>query len=169
MQVSSARAGAAASSRAASAALIKHREETSRAMAIPSLGRPARSGAGAHAAHPTSSRTRSPSSRPRQCRLVAFRSKVQGASGVSPPTRTAPSWWGWRPPWSGRRDRVAKAALYARHGIRHYWVVDPDAHLLEVYELEDGAYRLVVKHEGATRMRTALFPKLEIDLDRVWA
>ena len=72
-------------------------------------------------------------------------------------------------PWSGRRDRVAKAALYARHGIRHYWVVDPDAHLLEVYELEDGAYRLVVKHEGATRMRTALCPELEIDLDRVWA
>src|SRR5882724_5738175 len=45
-------------------------------------------------------------------------------------------------PWSGRRDRVAKAALYARHGIRHYWVVDPDARLLEAYELEDAAYRL---------------------------
>ena len=37
------------------------------------------------------------------------------------------------------------------------------------YELEDAAYRLVVKHEGATRIRTALCPELEIDLDRVWA
>src|SRR5881409_673308 len=71
-------------------------------------------------------------------------------------------------PWSGRRDRVAKAALYARHGIRHYWVVDPDARLLEVYELESAAYRLVVTHEGGARMRTALFPELEIDLGRVW-
>jgi len=71
-------------------------------------------------------------------------------------------------PWSGRRDRVAKAALYARHGIRHYWVVDPDARLLEAYELESAAYRLVVKYEGAIRMRTALFPELEIDLGRVW-
>ena len=46
--------------------------------------------------------------------------------------------------------------------------MDPDARLLEVYELEAAAYRLVVRHEGATRMRTALFPELEIDLGRVW-
>jgi hypothetical protein len=46
--------------------------------------------------------------------------------------------------------------------------VDPDARLLEVCELESAAYRLVVKHEGGARMRTALFPELEIDLGRVW-
>src|SRR5205823_6510780 len=68
-----------------------------------------------------------------------------------------------------RHQAVLGNLLWILHGIRHYWVVDPDARLLEVYELESAAYRLVVKHEGATRLRTALFPELEIGLDRVWA
>lgn len=28
-------------------------------------------------------------------------------------------------PWSGHRDQVRKLELYARHGVREYWVVDP--------------------------------------------
>ena len=71
-------------------------------------------------------------------------------------------------PWSVRRDRVAKAALYARYGIRHYWLADPDARVLEVYETEGAEYRLVGRHEGAAKVRTAMFPDLEIDLGRVW-
>jgi Uma2 family endonuclease len=71
-------------------------------------------------------------------------------------------------PRSDRRDRVAKAGLYARLGIRHYWIADPVARTLEVYEMEDAGYQLVATHEGAESMRTALFPGLEIDLGRVW-
>jgi Uma2 family endonuclease len=71
-------------------------------------------------------------------------------------------------PASDRRDRVAKAALYARYGIRHYWIPDPVARTLEVYEVEGAEYRRVAMHEGAARVRTALFPDLEIDLGRVW-
>ncbi|MGH7343054.1 MAG: Uma2 family endonuclease, partial [Candidatus Rokuibacteriota bacterium] len=37
-------------------------------------------------------------------------------------------------PWSDRRDRVAKAELYARYGVRHYWIVDPETRKLEMYE-----------------------------------
>src|SRR5438445_9675164 len=44
-------------------------------------------------------------------------------------------------PWSDRRDRVAKAALYARYGIRHYWIPDPVARPLEVYEVKGTEYR----------------------------
>src|SRR3989442_7056272 len=71
-------------------------------------------------------------------------------------------------PWSVRRDRVAKAALYARHGIRHYWVVDPDACVLEVYETEGAEHRLVGRQEGAAPARTASFPDLGLDLRRGW-
>jgi len=71
-------------------------------------------------------------------------------------------------PESDRRDRVAKAELYARHGVRHYWIVDPVARILETYELEGKVYRPVAMHEGTTRIRTAPFPDLEIDLGRVW-
>lgn len=71
-------------------------------------------------------------------------------------------------PWSDRRDRVAKAALYARYGIRHYWIPDPAAQTLEVYEAEGAEYRRLAIHEGAVMVRSMLFPDLEIDLGRVW-
>src|SRR5207253_9102748 len=70
--------------------------------------------------------------------------------------------------WSVRRDRVAKAALYARYGIRHYWIVDPEARVLEEYAAETAEYRLVGRHEGAGTVRTAVFPDLEIDLGAIW-
>ena len=71
-------------------------------------------------------------------------------------------------PWSSRRDRVAKAALYAREGIRHYWVVDPGVCVLEMYEADGAEYRLVGRHEGAAKVCTTVFPDLELDLGRVW-
>ena len=71
-------------------------------------------------------------------------------------------------PWSDRRDHVAKAALYARYGIRHYWIPDPVARTLEVYEVQGAEYRRAAVHEGAARMRTMLVPDLEIDLGQVW-
>src|SRR6266571_2744160 len=57
-------------------------------------------------------------------------------------------------PWSDRRDRVAKAGLYARYGIRHYWIPDPVARTLEVYEVKGAEYRRVAVHEGAACVRT---------------
>jgi Uma2 family endonuclease len=72
-------------------------------------------------------------------------------------------------PWSVRRDRVTKAVLYARFGVRHYWVVDPGPSTLEAHQLEGPDYRLVGAHAGAARFTSALLPDLEIDLGRVWA
>jgi len=72
--------------------------------------------------------------------------------------------------WSVGRDRGKKAKLYARFAIRHYWIADPRARLLDLYESADhGRYRLVGRHEGAARVRSSLFPELEIDLARVWS
>lgn len=50
------------------------------------------------------------------------------------------------------RDLVAKARLYARHGVRHYWVLDAEgrrAHLMS--EPLDGAYATarLVESDGA--------------------
>lgn len=71
-------------------------------------------------------------------------------------------------PWSVRRDRVAKATLYARFGIGHYWLLDPEARTFEVYEAERAEYRLVATHGASGTMRTPLFPELELDLALVW-
>lgn len=65
-------------------------------------------------------------------------------------------------------DRVTKAALYARFGIPHHWVLDPTERTFEVYELRGDVYHLAAKHSGAAHMRSPLFPALEIDLAAVW-
>src|SRR6266550_3293625 len=63
---------------------------------------------------------------------------------------------------------AARASIVSRRGIRHYWVLDPDARTLEIYEADGAQYRSVERHEGHATVRTAVFPDLEIDLGRVW-
>jgi len=46
-------------------------------------------------------------------------------------------------PGSRKRDKVVKLALYARHGVPEYWVIDPVSRTLEQYKPgEGGVYRL---------------------------
>ena len=46
-------------------------------------------------------------------------------------------------PTSGYRDRVEKRAIYQRHGIQEYWLVDPLEELIEILALEGGRYQLM--------------------------
>lgn len=43
-------------------------------------------------------------------------------------------------PSSSHRDRMLKFNLYLKAGVREYWVVDPDAKLVQVHLLDEGRY-----------------------------
>lgn len=63
-------------------------------------------------------------------------------------------------------DQIRKAALYARGGVREYWIADPDAPFLTVYSLRDGVYE-AVSHQD--RMQPSLvLQDLAIDLDALF-
>lgn len=64
-------------------------------------------------------------------------------------------------------DRTLKPQVYARYGVPHLWLLDPDVRVLEAYELASNAYILKERlSEGV--FLPSLFPGLEIRLDEVW-
>lgn len=67
-----------------------------------------------------------------------------------------------------QRDRVEKAQLYARHGVPHYWLVDPEARAIEAFELVEGQYRRTARLAGEATFVPSLFPGLAIPLSSLW-
>lgn len=73
-------------------------------------------------------------------------------------------------PSSTRRDRHTKAALYARLGVTHYWIVDPEARTLEEFVRTDaGEYAVVAVHGAAASVHTRCFPALILKLANLWS
>ncbi len=66
-------------------------------------------------------------------------------------------------------DRNKKLPLYAAHGVRHVWLIDPIARTLEVHTLgDDHRWRDVRVHEGNVRVRAEPFAAIELDLAALW-
>ena len=72
-------------------------------------------------------------------------------------------------PATRRRDMTEKLALYATHGVPHYWIVNPDDQILIVYRLSGKSYNRVAVHQGDDQFQSALFAGATIDLGRVWS
>lgn len=85
-----------------------------------------------------------------------------------------PSPWGKRPievvpdwicevlsPHGIRRDRVFKMQLYARHGVSHYWLVDPSECTLEALVLERGRWMVAGTYDRTAVVRIPPFEAIE--------
>ena len=71
-------------------------------------------------------------------------------------------------PATAGRDRGYKRALYARHGVAEYWLVDPADETIAIHRLREGA--LVVAHtfgRGQT-LRSPLLAGFALDVDSVF-
>ena len=66
-------------------------------------------------------------------------------------------------------DRERKMPLYAAHGVRWAWLVDPVARTLEAYTLEGRRWGAPVLFAGNVSARVAPFEALEINLGGLWA
>jgi Uma2 family endonuclease len=71
-------------------------------------------------------------------------------------------------PGTLRNDRVKKMTLYGRHGVEHFWLLEPIARTLEVFRLESGRWVLLDAFSEDDKVRAEPFQAIEIDLSVLW-
>lgn len=64
-------------------------------------------------------------------------------------------------PSNKQRDIETKYKLYERHGVREYWIVDPEAKSIEVFQLMDEGLKLFRTFIEGTHLRSPLFQNLK--------
>lgn len=65
-------------------------------------------------------------------------------------------------------DRSTKRQLYAKYGVPHYWIVDPEARVVEAYVLSEGAYQLSARVAGSEPVSLPPFPALAFVPASLW-
>ncbi|MEO8427271.1 MAG: Uma2 family endonuclease [Verrucomicrobiota bacterium] len=70
-------------------------------------------------------------------------------------------------PSSVRRDRYDKKELYARFGVKEYWIGDPANKALEVLTLKEGRYELRCCAEEKGKLASLVLAGLEFDLSEI--
>ena len=70
-------------------------------------------------------------------------------------------------PSSVRRDRYDKKELYARFGVKEYWMGDPANKSLEILTLKEGRYELHCAAEEKGKLTSLVLAGLEFDLTEI--
>jgi Uma2 family endonuclease len=71
-------------------------------------------------------------------------------------------------PSTERIDRGLKLQIYAREGVPHLWLLNPDARTLEVFRLQGDEWVVSAVYTGETPMRAEPFEAMELDLKTLW-
>jgi Uma2 family endonuclease len=72
-------------------------------------------------------------------------------------------------PTHPERDRLVKRALYARNGVREYWIVDPDEKTVEVLSLSGERYAPAGFFREAETLGSPLLPGFTLPLGPLFA
>jgi Uma2 family endonuclease len=71
-------------------------------------------------------------------------------------------------PSTKSRDKRLKRDLYERAGVREYWLVDPDADIVNVYRRNrDEPFQEPLEYGRGQSLSSPLFPDLELSIDKV--
>jgi Uma2 family endonuclease len=101
--------------------------------------------------------------------LAGWRRERLPRPGTRRPIEVVPDWvCEILSPSTSARDRVTKRALYARSGVAHYWMIDPEARVLEALSLRDGVWVVVGVYDDTATARIAPFDAIELELGRLY-
>jgi len=71
-------------------------------------------------------------------------------------------------PSSDHKDKVLKRKLYAKFGVKEYWLVDPDAKQIQVFTLKDAALAPWNAYRLGEFTQSALWPDLNLELKSIF-
>lgn len=72
-------------------------------------------------------------------------------------------------PTHPERDRLVKRALYARNGVREYWIVDPEEKTIEVLSLGEARYAPAGFFRGPETLASPLLPGFSLPLEPLFS
>jgi Uma2 family endonuclease len=89
--------------------------------------------------------------------------------GSERPIRVAPDWvCEVLSPSTQSLDRAEKRALHHRHGIRHYWIVDPEARLVEVFAHAEAGWTVLGTYGEEDTVAMPPFVEVEVPIERLF-
>ena len=71
-------------------------------------------------------------------------------------------------PGTAEHDRGYKQALYSRHGVREYWLVDPEAETIEVLGESREGLTLLATYRSGQALHSQLLDGLTIDVQEIF-
>ena len=70
-------------------------------------------------------------------------------------------------PHTSKKDIKHKFEVYEQTGVREYWVVFPEARLLQVFVLKNGSYDRAKSYTHTDEVTSDIFPNLNLDLSGI--
>ena len=68
----------------------------------------------------------------------------------------------------GATEGTTKRGLYARYGVPYFWLVDPDARVIEAYVLRNGEYAAALRASGTEPVDLPPFAGLGFVPSSLW-
>lgn len=72
-------------------------------------------------------------------------------------------------PSTAKRDLVTKKRLYDAHGVREYWIIDPEQNFIEVYTPQGAGLEIWQRFEPGSTLQSPLLIDLALDVTYVLA
>ena len=73
-----------------------------------------------------------------------------------------------RSPSTAQRDLTVKRSLYAEHGVKEYWMVDPEARTVTVLLLRNGGFEEVGIYRKGQVLSSPTLPGFALNLDEIF-